>query len=60
MVLDLAKAFERIRLRVVWAWATHLSFARQIFTGALRLLQGADAVDADVFLYRDSSIATFA
>ena len=26
LVLDLAKAFERVSLPVVWAWATHFSF----------------------------------
>ena len=36
LVLDLAKAFERVSLPVVWAWATHLSFPRKI----LRVLCG--------------------
>ena len=30
-VLDLAKAFERVSLPVVWAWATRFSFPRKIF-----------------------------
>ena len=30
LVLDLAKAFERVTLLVVWAWATHFSFPRKI------------------------------
>ena len=30
LVLDLAKAFERVSLPVVWAWATHFSFPRII------------------------------
>ena len=30
LVLDLANAFERVSLPVVWAWATHLSFPRKI------------------------------
>ena len=30
LVLDLAKAFERVSLPVVWAWATHFSFPREI------------------------------
>ena len=30
MVLDLAEAFERVCLPVVWAWATHFSFPRRI------------------------------
>ena len=36
LVLDLAKAFERVSLPVVWAWATHFSFPRKI----LRVLSG--------------------
>ena len=36
LVLDLAKAFERVSLPVVWAWATHFSFPRKI----LRVLCG--------------------
>ena len=36
LVLDLAKAFERVSLREVWAWATHFSFPRKI----LRVLCG--------------------
>ena len=35
-VLDLAKAFERVGLLVVWAWAMHFSFPRKI----LRVLCG--------------------
>ena len=30
LVLDLAKAFERVSLPVVWAWATHFSLPRNI------------------------------
>ena len=30
LVLDLAEAFERVSLPVVWAWATHFSFPRKI------------------------------
>ena len=30
LVLDLRKAFERVSLPVVWAWAKHFSFARKI------------------------------
>ena len=37
LVLDLAKAFERVGLPVVWAWATHFSFPRKI----LRVLCGS-------------------
>ena len=36
LVLDLAKAFERVSLPVVWAWSTHFSFPRKI----LRVLCG--------------------
>ena len=36
LALDLTKAFERVSLPVVWAWATHLSFPRKI----LRVLRG--------------------
>ena len=36
LVLDLAKAFERVSLPVVWAWATHFNYPRQI----LRVLCG--------------------
>ena len=36
LVLDLAKAFERVSFPVVWAWATHFSFPRNI----LRVLCG--------------------
>ena len=36
VALDLAKAFERVSLLVVWAWATHFSFPRKI----LRVLCG--------------------
>ena len=36
MVLDLVKAFERVSRTVVWPWATHFNFTRQL----LRLLCG--------------------
>ena len=36
LALDLAKAFERVSLPVVWAWTTHFSFPRKI----LRVLCG--------------------
>ena len=36
LVLDLAKAFERVSLLVVWVWATHFCFPRKI----LRVLCG--------------------
>ena len=37
LVLDLAKAFERVNYLVVWAWVTHYNFFRKIFAGAMRL-----------------------
>ena len=37
LVLDLAKAFERVSLLVVWAWATHFSFPRKILRVLLRV-----------------------
>ena len=37
LVLDLVKAFERVSLSVVWAWATHFSFPRKM----LRVLSGS-------------------
>ena len=36
LVLDLAKALERVSLPVVWAWATHFSFPKEV----LRVLYG--------------------
>ena len=36
LILDLAKAFERVSLPAVWAWATHFSFPRNF----LRVLCG--------------------
>ena len=36
VAFDLAKAFERVSLPVVWAWATHFSFPRKV----LRVLCG--------------------
>ena len=38
LVLDLAKAFERVSLPVIWTWATHFSFPRKYLEGAVRLL----------------------
>ena len=43
LFLDLAKAFERISLPVVWAWATHLSLPRKIFASAVRVLRAPEA-----------------
>ena len=41
-VLDLAKAFERVSLCVVWAWATHFSFPKGDLAGALRVLRAPE------------------
>ena len=30
LVLDVVKAFERVSLPFVWAWATHFNFTRKI------------------------------
>ena len=38
LVLDFAKAFERVSLLVVWAWATHFSFTKEDTASAVRLL----------------------
>ena len=38
LVLDLAKAFERVSLLVVWAWATHFSFPKVDLACAVRAL----------------------
>ena len=38
LVLDLAEAFARVSLPVVWAWATRFNFPRKIFAGAARVL----------------------
>ena len=38
LVLDLAKAFERVSLPVVWAWATHFSFPKEDLASAVRVL----------------------
>ena len=35
LVLDLAKAFERVSLLVVWAWATHFSFPKKDLASVL-------------------------
>ena len=39
LVLDLVKAFERVSLPAVWAWATHLNIPRKIW----RVLRAAEA-----------------
>ena len=43
LVLDLAKAFERVSLPVVWAWATHFSFPSEDIAGAMRVLRAPEA-----------------
>ena len=42
-VLDQAKAFERVSLFVVWAWATHFSFLEEDIAGAVWLLRAPEA-----------------
>ena len=39
LVLDLAEAFERVSLLVVWAWATHFGFPRKILRVLCRYLK---------------------
>ena len=34
LVVDLAKAFERVSLLVVWAWATHFQLSKEDLAGA--------------------------
>ena len=46
LVLDLAKAFERVSLPVVWAWATHFSFPRKI----MRVLCGTSSTRGEYSL----------
>ena len=41
LVMDLAKAFERVSFLVVWAWATHFSFPED-FAGALRFFRAPE------------------
>ena len=44
LVPDLSKAFERVSLLVVWAWATHFTFTRKVFIeGAMRVLRAPEA-----------------
>ena len=42
LVVDLAKAFERDSLLVVWAWATHFSFPRKILRVGYENLTSAE------------------
>ena len=42
LVVDLAKAFERVSLLVVWAWATHPSFPLPDLAGAVRLFRAPE------------------
>ena len=43
MVLDLAKAFDRVSLPVVWAWATHFLFPKKDLASAVRVLRAPEA-----------------
>ena len=38
LVPDLAKAFERVRFPVVWAWATHCSFTKENYCGCCAVI----------------------
>ena len=40
LVLDSAKAFERVSLLVVWTWATHFRVPKEDLASALRLFRG--------------------
>ena len=44
-VVDLAKAFEEVQLKVAWAWTMHFVFPAANSSGALRTL-AASAVGA--------------
>ena len=39
LVLDMTKAFERVSVPVVWAWATHFSFPKEDLACAVRLFR---------------------
>ena len=43
LVLDPAKAFERVSLPVVWAWATHFSFPRKMMRVLCRVFRASEA-----------------
>ena len=43
LVLDLAKAFERVSLAVVWAWAMHFNFSKEDLASAVRVLRASAA-----------------
>ena len=43
LVLDLAKAFERASLPVVWAWATHFSFPKEDLASAVWSFRAPEA-----------------
>ena len=45
LVLYLAKAFERVSLPVVWAWATHFSFPRKILLWRVVIFEGDRSID---------------
>ena len=61
LVLDLAKAFERVSLFVVWAWATHFSFPRKLLRVLVRILRApkASAVRRDVWRSRSGPSRPF-
>ena len=43
LVLDLSKAFERVSLPVVWAWATHFQLPKKDLASAVRALRASEA-----------------
>ena len=43
LVLDLAKAFERVSLPVAWIWSDALRFSQEVFAGAMRALRAPEA-----------------
>ena len=62
LVLDLAKAFERVSLPVVWAWATHFSFPRKILRvmcGYFEHLVLQDALREVTNFYRPLKLRVF-
>ena len=50
LVLDLAKAFERVSLPVVWAWATHFSIPGKI----MPLLCAGTSIISEAFSLKDA------
>ena len=51
LVLDLARAFERVSIPVVWAWATHFDFPRKLLACTVRVLCEIMEANAVVFYF---------